>query len=89
MVKGTQLSLKSDVNCAGLLSLPHSPPVLPSTPLSPSSSLFACRSEVVQELRLLLMRSQAQEKRSMEVQASQSPFSLGVACQFLPFGFPK
>lgn len=35
------------------------------------------------------MRSQAQEKRSVEVQAAQSPFSLGVACQFLLFGFSQ
>lgn len=44
---------------------------------------------MVQEPRLLLMRSQGQERRSVEVQELQSPFSLGVACQFLLFDFSQ
>lgn len=35
------------------------------------------------------MRSQGQERRSVEVQELQSPFSLGVACQFLLFDFSQ
>ena len=75
VVKGNEVSVKSDCElCRFVVFFPHPSPVLPSPRLPPSSTLFACRSEVLQELRLLLMRSQEQERRSVEVQELQSPF---------------
>lgn len=60
----------------------------PSSPVLPSSlvrlfSLFACRSEVVQEAGTAAQAEPSTgEERPVEVQELHSPFWLGVACWF-------